>query len=129
MKILGIDYGKRKLGLALATSKIAEPHGVVRSSSFNEAVEKVMKVARAKGVETIVLGISEGKMAEETIRFAKELESKLQIPVIYQDETLSTKEAQMLSIEAGIKRKKRKALEDAFAATIILQGYLDESGG
>ena len=49
------------------------------------------------------------------------------IPVIYQDERLTTKESQRLSIEAGIKRKKRRTLEDAYSAALILQAYLEKT--
>ncbi len=121
MRILAIDYGKRKIGLALATSSIAEPYKVVRYKSEKEVLEKIEEIVKAEKIEKIVIGISEGKMAEETKSFAK----KLNIPVVFQDETLTTQQAQELSIKAGIKRKKRKSLEDAYSATLILQAYLD----
>ena len=64
-------------------------------------------------------------MAKETRMFGKRLKDKANLPVIYQDETLSTHDAQDLSIKAGIKRKKRRSLEDAFSAAIILQSYME----
>lgn len=125
MQILGIDYGRKKIGLAVADSqsRIAEPLGVVRFANEDEAIEKILRLSEASKA---VIGISEGEMAEETKDFARKLEEILKIPVVFQDETLTTYEAQRLSITANIKRKKRKALEDAYSATLILQSYLDE---
>jgi putative Holliday junction resolvase len=125
MKILGIDYGRRKIGLATATTTLAEAYKVVRVESVPDAVEKVKKIAESEGVEKLVIGVSEGKMAKETKNFAKELKIRLKLPVEFQDETLSTQEAQNLSIEAGLTKKKRKRLEDAYSATLTLQNYLD----
>ncbi|OGM13861.1 hypothetical protein A3A76_05110 [Candidatus Woesebacteria bacterium RIFCSPLOWO2_01_FULL_39_23] len=135
MIILGIDYGKSKIGFAISESKIAEPYRVVKIKSMEDAIEKVKEVVssfakasedkQVEQVEQVVIGDSEGRMAEETKEFGRKLGEKLNIPVIFQDETLTTQEAQRLSIEAGIKRKKRKALEDAYSAALILQAYLD----
>ena len=126
MRILGIDYGKKKIGLALATSKIAEPFMVLRVESFQEGIDRVVDVVEDKEIEKIVIGISEGKMAEETRAFGKRIKEQSEKPIVYQDETLSTQQAQELSIEAGVNRKKRKSLEDAYSAAIILQSYLDK---
>ncbi len=121
MRILAIDYGKRKIGLALATSSIAEPYKVIRYESEEEVLEKIEEIVKAEKIEKVIMGISEGEMAEETKSFAK----KLNVSVVFQDETLTTQQAQELSIKAGIKRKKRKSLEDAYSAALILQAYLD----
>ena len=127
MKYLGLDYGERKVGLAVgdSESKLAVPLKTIRFTSINELLKKVEQTIEAEQVEKIVLGISEGQMAEKTRKFAKILEQKINMPVIFQDETLTTKDAQRLSIEAGIKRKKRKFLEDAYSAALIMQAYFD----
>lgn len=125
MAILGIDYGLKKVGLALAASKIAEPLKVVRVISIEDAVRKVGQVAKAEKVEKVVVGVSESKMAVNSIEFAEALKGELAIPVELFDETLSTYEAQELSLKTGLKRKKRKEMEDAYSATIVLQRYLD----
>jgi len=124
MKILGIDYGQRKVGLALSVGKLAYPFDVLRFKDEGELMVKLQTVVKEEGVEKIVLGVSEGQMAKETKRFGKRLEAKVNLPVEFFDETLTTKEAQDLAIEAGINRKKRKALEDAYAASVILDNYL-----
>jgi len=91
-------------------------------------LKKIEKETEKEKIEKIVVGVSEGEMAEETKKFGKKLEDKLGISVVFQDETLTTYEAQRFSIEAGIKRKKRKELEDAYSAALILQEYLDSHG-
>lgn len=124
MKILAIDYGLKKVGLALSALEIAYPFDVLRFKTEQELIEKLKAVIKEEDVEKIVLGVSEGQMAKSTKAFGERLKEKIALPVEYFDETLSTREAQDLAIEAGIKRKKRKALEDAYAATVILDNYL-----
>ena len=125
MLILGIDYGRKKIGLSVATSPIAEPYKVIRFKSEEDMLEKLARVSKTLRVAKIVVGVSEGKMGKESRRFGSKIEEKLKIPVVFQDETLTTREAQELSRKAGLKRKKRRGLEDAYSATLILQRYLD----
>lgn len=126
MKLLGVDYGRRKIGLALSDGSLADPFDVLRADSVEEAVEKVAEVVGVEKVEKVIVGISEGKMAEETLVFLSTLRSLLlTIPTETFDETLSTQDAQKMAIEAGVPRLKRKSLEDAFAAAVMLQSYLD----
>ncbi len=125
MNILGVDFGERKIGISIATSSIAEPYSVVKIKNINSGVLSVALIVEKEKVDRVVVGISEGSSAEKSIAFGEQLEDKTKKEVVFQDETLSTKEAQKLSIQAGIKRKKRKDLEDAYAATVILQEYLD----
>lgn len=124
-KVLGIDYGKKKIGLAIAEGPLAEPLRVIRFESEKEAFKKTEQVVQVEQVERVVIGVSEGKMGQESRKFGGKLRDKLEVPVVFQDETLTTHEAQEFSRKAGIKRKKRKALEDAYSAALILQSYLD----
>lgn len=128
-KVLAIDYGRKKIGLAVGDTEtaFAEPHSVIKFNTPNEGLEKVEHIIQIERVKQIVIGISEGEMAKETKRFGQKIREETGIPVSFQDETLSTQKAQELSIRAGIKRKKRKALEDAYSATLILQAYLDSN--
>jgi putative Holliday junction resolvase len=107
---------------------LAEPYLVIHVKTVNEAVKKVTKVVNVEKVEKVILGISEGEMARFTEEFGELLKASLPQPVLYQDETLSTVDAQTLSRQSGMKRKKRKKMEDAFAATLILQSYLETTG-
>jgi putative Holliday junction resolvase len=125
MKILGIDFGTKKIGIASATTTLAEVYGVIRFETVDEAIRKLKKVVENEKAEKIVIGISEGEMAKKTKSFGEKFGKSVQLPIIFQDETLSTKDAQRLSIEAGINRKKRRQLEDAYSAALILQDYLD----
>jgi len=119
MKILGIDYGRRKIGIAVSESGLSEPLKVLRVEGFDDAVSKVKKVIESEKPVKVVVGISEGEMGEESKKFANEIEAETF------DETLTSQDAQRLSIEAGVSRKKRKGMEDAYAAALILQNYLD----
>ena len=119
MKILGIDYGRSKIGLAIADGTLSDPLKVIRVSSFDDAIQKVLQVLQVEQVDKIVVGVSEGEMGEESKKFAKEIGAETF------DETLSSQDAQRLSREAGIGQKKRHEMEDAYAAAIMLQNYLD----
>ena len=126
-KILGIDYGRKKLGLSIAEGKLASPYKVLRVNSKKEAIEKIASVVKNENIKNVIVGISEGEMGEESLNFSISLAEKLDTPVGTWDETLSTRDAIRLSVEAGIKQKRRKKMEDAFAATIILQDYIDST--
>jgi len=119
MKYLGIDYGRRKIGLAVSDGKLAEPLKVIRYKDLIVSIEQIKNVIKREKIEKVVVGMSEGDMAEESKRFAKMLNAEMY------DETLTSIDAITLSIQGGVKRKKRREMEDAYAATIMLQNYLD----
>jgi putative Holliday junction resolvase len=119
MKTLGIDYGRSKIGVAIGIDSFAEPLKVIHVDSFEDAVSKVRKEIEIEKPNKVVVGISEGEMAEESKKFAEKLGAETF------DETLTSKDAQTLSIEAGISRTKRHQMEDAYAASLMLQNYLD----
>lgn len=122
---LGVDYGRKKIGLALSEDSLAEPYKVIRFKSKEEVIKKIGQVVKLAQVGQVVMGISEGKMGKESRQFGEKLEKRLGVPVVFQDETLTTKEAESLSIKAGVKRTKRKSFRDAYSAALILQEYLD----
>lgn len=126
MRMLGIDYGRKKIGLAIASGFLVEPHKILRYEDIKILSEKIGEIIKDEKIEKIVVGVSEGEMGRESKKFSLNLRKTLGIPVETFDETLSTQEAQTLSIEAGIKRKKRRGLEDAYAAAVMLQSYLEE---
>ena len=125
MTILGIDYGESKLGIAISSGKLASPLRVIKYKTQLEALLQIQEIIYENKVVRAVFGLSSGKIAEETKEFADIFNKTFHIPVEFQDETLSTKDAQRLAIEAGINRTKRKDMEDAFSAALILQSYLD----
>src|SRR3990172_12233469 len=120
MHILAIDYGRRKIGLAIGDTetKLAEPLSVIRYEKKEDVLTEIREVVEVGEVDKVVMGISEGKMAKEIKEFSKKLEKKIETPIVFQDETLTTHDAQELSIEAGIKRRKRKGMEDAYSAAL-----------
>ena len=126
-RIIGIDYGRRKIGLAIAEGSLAEPYGVIGFNSKKEALKKIEQVVQVEHVEQVVIGVSEGRMGIEQKNFGEKLGNILKTPVVFQDETLTTQDAQKLSRNAQIKRKKRQNLEDAYSAALILQSYLDSN--
>jgi len=125
MRILGIDYGRAKIGLAVAENGFSEPLKVVRVNSFDDAVKKVLQVLQVEQVDKVVIGISEGKMSEETKKFVLAIQPFIHSTISLSDETLTSQDAQRMSREAGISRKKRHGMEDAYAASIMLQNWLD----
>ena len=127
MQILGIDWGKKKIGLALATSKIAEPFEVIKYLTWKGFTTRLIEIIAEDKIEKIVIGISEAASGREAKAFGEKLAKEISLPVEFFDETLSTQEAQMLSREANISRRKRTALEDAYAAAVMLQNYIDEN--
>lgn len=125
MKIIGIDFGSKKVGIAIAISKIAEPSVVIRYKDEELLIEQIKRLCANEKINKIVVGISEGEMAKKTREFSISLRKKISIPITEFDETLSTYDAQRLSQESGMKRTKRKKMEDAMAAAVMLQNYLD----
>jgi len=123
MKILAIDYGLKKIGLAFSETGLAEPLLVIRNQL--SVVSKISNLCQKYKIEKIVIGLPEGKIATRVKEFGKKLFSFTELPVVFQDETLTSKEAIAKMIEAGRGRKKRQEKEDAIAAAIILQTYLD----
>ena len=92
---------------------------------MEELVNNVAGIIEKLKIEEMVVGVADGEIAREARIFGKKLELVTNVPATFTDETLTTKDAQRLAIESGMKRKKRKHLEDAYAATLILQNYLD----
>jgi putative Holliday junction resolvase len=125
MNILGIDYGRSKVGIAIGINGFAEPLKVIRYKDIDSLKEDIKKTIEDEGVTKVVVGISEGEMGKESMEFGKELGIFLEIPVETHDETLTSKDAQKISIAIGVKRKKRKEMEDAYAASLMLQDFLD----
>ena len=133
MRILGLDYGSRRIGVAISDELGMTAQGLATLSRKNRKadIEAIAELAGRHQVDRIVVGYplrldgSEGIQCEKINRFIRRLEGRLLLPVIRWDETLSTKEAQEILRETGVRREKRKGVVDRVAASIILQGYLD----
>ena len=133
MRILGIDYGDARIGLALsdASATLCGRAWTLTEWNLDRAVDAIADVVRAEGVERIVLGLpknmkaAQGERAEKCKALGAELEARTGLPVIYWDERRTTIEAHAILHASGKKQKKHKKNVDAVAASLILQGYLD----
>ena len=124
MVYLGIDYGLKKIGLAVSEGLTASPLKIIQVSSLEDAVSKVKRAINQEKADALVVGIPEsGKSREIVKKFIGEICKYA--TVIEFEETLSSVDARKTMITLG-KGKKQRKKEDAYAATIILQNYLDE---
>lgn len=124
-RLLGIDYGDRKVGLALSEFGFSEPIGVLRYKDRSELFVRLLKEIRKHSVEAVVVGVSEGESGKKQKEFGNEVSKQFGIPVYFEDETLTTYDAQAISLVLKKKRKKRRDWEDSYAASLILQRFLD----
>lgn len=133
MRILGIDFGDARTGIAVSdpSGMMASPVCVINETSFDETVKKAAKYAKEYKVEQIVVGYPKnmngtiGERAEKSRRFAQQLEAEAAVPVKLWDERCTTLSAAVYMNATNTRGRKRKATIDAAAATIILQDYLD----
>ena len=133
MRVLGLDYGDQRIGVAICDELGVAARGIATLVRKNRDADlaAIAGFVERFGVEKIVIGYplrldgSEGIQCDKVNRFARRLEARLSMPIIRRDETFSTKEAEELLRETGVRKEKRRAIVDRLAACIILQGYLD----
>jgi len=132
MRILSIDYGSKRIGVAICDELGLTTRGVATIVRQNnkQVLEALAKLIDAYDVKKIVVGYpirldgSFGIQCEKTDKFAESLEKAFSLPVIKWDETLTTKEAEDILLQTNVRRKKRKKVVDQLAATLILRDYL-----
>ena len=132
-RILGVDYGERRTGLAASdpTGTIAFPRETLECPLLEQAAAAVARAAAAEQATLIVVGWplnmdgSEGPRTARTTAFIDALASRTAVPIARWDERLSTKIAESALLEANTPRAKRRTVIDKLAAQIILQSYLD----
>ena len=132
MKIMAVDYGDARTGLAVCdrTEFLASPVGVIEEKSFAKTAEKIVYASREYEAGMIVIGLprnmdgSEGARAKKCRRLADTLRAVVTVPVELWDERRTTISAANILSENGTYGKKRKAVLDAVAATVILENYL-----
>ncbi len=135
MRILGLDYGEKRIGVAICDELgvTARAVGTITRKYWKRDIELIEKFLEEYGAERIVVGYpvrldgTEGIQCEKVNRFIDILEKSVSVPVVRWNEALSTKEAEGLLREADMNRKKRKTVVDKLAAAIILQDYLDHN--
>ena len=124
MKLLGIDFGKSRIGISYSEGQIASPYSVISIKNWGN---KIKQIVEKENIDKIIIGISEGEMAEKTKKFANELSKISGKEIILWDEALTTQDAIQKMISAGKSKKFRKEFQDAVAASLILQSYLDNN--
>lgn len=134
MRILGIDYGNKRVGIAVSDSLgwTAQPLATLKMHGHQELLKEIKEYIEKYKLKKIVVGMpynldgSRGKRAEITQAFINFLEKNLELPIIVQDERLTTSQAENILLEADVSRQGRKKVIDKLAAALILQSYLDQ---
>lgn len=133
MRTLGLDIGKRRIGVAVSDELglIARPVETVRSVSLNADAARIAEIAKGLGAEMIVVGDplhmsgDAGTMSRRAHQFGDALQEASGLQVTYCDERLTSVEAQRILQESGVSPKKARQQIDAVAAAVILQSYLN----
>ncbi|HIS24801.1 MAG TPA: Holliday junction resolvase RuvX [Candidatus Faeciplasma gallinarum] len=133
MRILAVDYGDARTGLASCDKyeSIASPVGTVAERNQDVLVRKISDKAKELGTEHIVVGLpmnmdgSRGERAQKCEEFAKKLSESTGLEVSMWDERVTTVQAIGILNETNVRGKRRKAVIDTVAATLILESYLE----
>lgn len=133
MRVLGVDPGSRRIGLALSDDegRVALPLETVERAGEAQAARRVAEIAQREGAAQIVVGLpldmdgTEGPSARRARRFAEAVEAAAGLPLVMWDERLTTVTAERALRETGVRGRERKKVVDQAAATVLLQSYLD----
>ena len=136
MRIMGLDFGSKTVGVAVSDSLLLTAQGleIIRRNEehkLRRTLASIEELIEEYEVEEIVLGMpknmnaTEGLRVELTLEFKEKLERRTGLPVHTWDERLTTVAADKAMMEAGVRRENRKDYVDMIAAVLILQGYLD----
>ncbi len=136
MRIMGLDFGSKTVGVAISDSLLITAQGIeiIRRKDENklrQTLSRIEELITEYEVTEIVLGFPKnmndtlGDRAELSLEFKEKLERRTGLPVAMWDERLTTVAADKAMMEAGIRRENRKEYVDKIAAVFILQGYLD----
>jgi putative Holliday junction resolvase len=134
MRSLGLDIGDKRIGVAVSDIHgiLASPLTVINRIDESQDIEAIIDIIRRQDVGQVIVGLprsmdgSLGSQAEKVGAFTRKLAGRIKVHVEYRDERLTTVMAERLRRAVKSKKTKRKARDDAQAAAIILQGYLDE---
>jgi putative Holliday junction resolvase len=135
MRVLGIDHGTKRVGLAISdeTATIAQPLEFVAAHPAEKLLARISEIVAQRNVGEIVVGLPRnmsgecGPAAENAQEFAASLRQVLPVPVNTWDERLTSVQANRVLIESGMRREKRRIKVDQTAAAILLQSYLDRA--
>ena len=132
-RLMGLDVGAKTIGLALSdvTRIVASPYDTLKRTKFTRDAETLREILAREGVGGLVVGLplnmdgSEGPRAQSTRQFAANLLERIDLPIAFWDERLSTKAVTRTLLEADASRRRRAQVVDKMAAAYILQGALD----
>ncbi|MPN59536.1 putative pre-16S rRNA nuclease [bioreactor metagenome] len=132
--VLGIDFGKKRIGTAINFSDMAEPLEVV-ANEFQSAeqpvslaaLQRLREICQERRIEQLVVGVSEQEMAGYSRHFGQILAQETNLPVAFVDETLTSREVAQRLLESGASLQKRQGPIDHFAAALILEAWLDQA--
>ena len=135
-RVLAIDYGSRRVGVALSDPLRVLARGVVTLSNDERLLDSLLELIQREAVALVLVGMpyapdgGMGKTAREVQRFIEKLRKRTAVSVEVWDESQSTREAQRVLLEAGMKRSARRRREnlDQMAARLMLQEFLDAPG-
>ena len=132
MKILSIDLGEKRTGIAICDEKeiVAYPLEVIVEEDREVLVEKISNLTKSNGVEMVLVGLArnmDGSYGKARIceKFAEKIKERLKMPVVLWDERQTTKLAMRYMNESNTKKKKKKKIVDSIAATIILESFIE----
>ena len=140
MRIMGLDYGTKTVGIAVSdplgiTAQGVETIEIARAGKLRKTFARLEELIKEYEVEHIVLGFpknmnnTEGERCDATRDFKEKLERRTGLPVTLWDERQTTISAERILQESGVRREHRKEYIDKIAATFILQGYLESLAG
>lgn len=132
MKILAIDLGEKRTGIAICDKNetISYPLEIIIETDKNKLIEKIFQIVNENKADLILVGFAKnmdgsiGEKAKNCEKFAKDLKEKTKLPVALWDERQTTKLASRFLIESNTKKRKKKKVIDGVAATIILDSFI-----
>lgn len=128
---MGLDVGTKRIGIALSILSTAQPFETISRLPEQDAIQKIVSICKQNNIKKIVIGLPKnmngtiGPQAEDCINFANLLKNDFEI--IFEDERLTSKQAESILALQGKKYTKDKGLVDLKSACIILQQYLDRT--
>ncbi len=136
MRLMGLDYGSKTVGVAVSDPLGLTAQGIEtvwrkQENKLRQTLARLEELIEEYQVERIVLGYPKnmnntvGERAVKSLEFKEKLEMRTGLPVVMWDERLTTAEAERTLMETGVRRENRKQYLDQMAAVLILQGYLD----
>ena len=120
MNLLCIDYGTKHIGLATATTPLAEPLKTIPEKNSHNLIRQLIA---QNEIDQIIVGLPDGPIRENVDQFVSSLKSQVSTPVIFHDETLSSQEAKLALLHK--RQSVRVGFDHHFAAALILQNWLD----